>query len=320
MADSQTIGDVNSRRALKGVVTVRPGMSGADEVRSPLGRNNWPNYLTPTGGLGTTPPSLSTECSLYDVRVVDSSLPDTKDGKSGKELVAAKDFKKGDIICYYWGEFLTKTCSRYRKLKHAGCPYFMKLSNIPVMKDFVLLGHHSCAAVYIQSADYNGPGQEDIEANVEFLEQPIMRLCSLEPQKYVYISATRHISKGDTFFASYAPSSAMRTHRKKRPEGAMERGSKGSSSDEESGPAKKKHKKADEQINPPIQDQSEKEAPSKNNKRKKINLWTAPDEFSKQVKDTVATSVRRVTRAAMNANKAGKKVTCHHMFICKVYL
>jgi len=196
------LGAVRKKHALSHVCVLQPLAVGADEQLSPLGRNNFPNYEL-SKGIAPDAPVLAADCAMYDVIVRSSRLPDTEDGPSGREVVVKKNVKKGQVIMYYWGEFLFKNCSRYRKLVHARCNRFMTMTNLDMMSEFVLLGHPECAGVYVQSAQYTGPGQADIVANVEFREQRVNQMSPLYPWKYVQVVALKDIAAGSTLYSDY---------------------------------------------------------------------------------------------------------------------
>ena len=190
IAEGMEIGCVDTKAALGHICDLQPKAHGADEQVSPLGRCNYPSYeLGTSSGQSSRPPSLEEDATVYDLRVVDSDLPDTVDGKSGLEAQAAREFMKNEIVCYYWGDFLIKDSTRYRRLKKSKCDRFMQMSNLPIMEKYVILGHSNCAATYIQSSESEGGPQDAIEANVTFVEQPHELMNPLRPHQYVQVKA-----------------------------------------------------------------------------------------------------------------------------------
>ena len=190
LTEGMEVGCVDTKAALGHICDLQPKALGADEQVSPLGRSNYPSYkLGTSSGKSSAPPSLEEDATVYDLKVVDSLLPDTSDGKSGQEDQAVKEFKEGEIVCYYWGDFLVKDSTRYRRLRKSQCDRFMQMSNLPIMEKYVILGHSNCVATYIQSSEYEGGPQDAIEANVIFVEQPQELMNPLRPHQYVQVKA-----------------------------------------------------------------------------------------------------------------------------------
>jgi len=198
-----TPGNVDKKKALLHIANINALSETADELVSPLGDHNYPNYATRDGGRGATAPALDVECAYFDVKVRDSDLPPTKDGPSGRELVTLKSVKKGAVIVYYWGEFLYKKSGRYRRMLHGKCTRLMTMSELPLMVDFCMLGHHNCAATYIQDSQYRGPDQKNVKANVEFVEQSHADMSPLAPHKYISVVAKRDIKANERLVVRY---------------------------------------------------------------------------------------------------------------------
>ena len=187
------IGNVDPTKALNHISCLRPHEVGEDEEVSPLGSHNYPAYNPlQNGGLSPVPPSLDEDAQMHDLKIVPSMLPNTIDGPAGNEAVATRDFKCGEVVAHYWGEFIVKSSGRYRRAKNQGARRLMSLTNLPIMSNFVLQGHDSCAGVYIQSSQYHGPQQDDIEANVVFMEQSVEEMNPLRPHHYVQAIALRY--------------------------------------------------------------------------------------------------------------------------------
>ena len=68
----------------------------------------------------------------------------------------------------------------------------MHLSNMSFLSKFVLLGSENCAASYIQSSEYEGDGQDEFEANVQFQEQTADCMSPMRPHQYVQVIALRY--------------------------------------------------------------------------------------------------------------------------------
>ena len=196
-------GVVNKKIALARLCPLEPLANNLDERCSPLGKHNYPNYRKSGKGAGLQAPKLDVEKRRYSLDTRISKLPDTVDGPAGLEAYAKKQFSEGDTVAYYWGDFLNRDCSRFRKLERAKCPRFMSMSNLPCMKGFVMLGHLQCVGVYVQNSEYKGVGQDDITPNVKFCEQQHATMSPLTPYKYVQIIAICDIKIGDTLYAQY---------------------------------------------------------------------------------------------------------------------
>lgn len=190
LANSMAIGRVDMKQALNKICLLRPEPEGSDERISPLGWHNYPNY-EPYSGLPERPPLLGVDALAHNIEVVDSKLPATKNGASGKEARLLEDVANGDVCCYYWGDFLLKDTAKFRKLQRGENTRMMSFSNTPCMKKFVMLGHVNCAATYIQSADYTGPGQDHIKANVIYRETAVHTLNAWETYKFIQVEAIR---------------------------------------------------------------------------------------------------------------------------------
>lgn len=210
-------GVVDKKIALQHVCDLQPLSNDADEKSSPLGRSNYPRYDVQNGGVSSKAPTLAMDSAMYDVEIVDSHLPATEDGPAGRATLTRKAVRKGDVVCYYWGDYLYKDCSKYRKLQHAKCDRFMTLTNLEIMKSFVLLGHQNCAATFIQSAQYTGDQQDEIQANVQFFEQQLKDMCPLNPHKYVQVVALRDIEEGEVLYANYTLGAATKKRKKEKP-------------------------------------------------------------------------------------------------------
>jgi hypothetical protein len=187
------IGNVDSKQALNHISCLQPHEVGENEEILPLGSHNYPSYESlQNAGLSQEPPCLEEDAVMHNLTIEPSKLPNTVDGPAGSEAIAARDFDKGEVVAHYWGEFIVKSCSRYRKIKNQGSARLMTMSNLPFMSNFVIQGHVNCAAVYIQSSQYEGPQQDDIEANVVFLEQKPEEMNPLRPHHYIQAIALRY--------------------------------------------------------------------------------------------------------------------------------
>lgn len=188
-----SVGCVQMSQALNRISLLQPSATASDEKRSPLGWDNYPSFNYATGGgLGQTAASLEVDAASNNIVIEDSKLPDTKDGPSGREARAQKDFKEGDNVAYYWSEFVIKNSSKYRSLRRGECTRILEL-RAKVMENFVMVGHVNCAATYVQSADYTGGEQDACEANVQFVEENLRDINMLIPYKYIECVATRYV-------------------------------------------------------------------------------------------------------------------------------
>ena len=168
-----------------------------DEQPSPFGWHN-----RPTLHIGRSERALSRDedCTRQDVYVAPSGLSRTVDGPCGLGLFTKVDREPGDMIATYWGDFLTKDSQRHLFLKANDSKRMLTMRAF-TMHNYVLLGHRSCAATFVQSSDYKE--QTDIVANCEIFEAPVESVTLAHPDRYVYIRALCDIEAKDQLFASY---------------------------------------------------------------------------------------------------------------------
>lgn len=105
---------------------------------------------------------------------------------NNKGLYAKKKFKKGEIICYYWGKFLNEHNNSNRVLE-------IKIKNVKMLLD----GSKACVGSYA-----NHP-TEKILTNAAYTENTNCK--ELGNYKLIAVVATDAIDINDEIFADYGP-------------------------------------------------------------------------------------------------------------------